>query len=196
MAGLTFDASTHTFWRDGTRVLSVTQVLKRCGLTSPWWTEEARARGTRVHGALYDLQRTSDREARELLREGDAPYYNAGVLALQTFGITVLGVEELVDGTSYAGWLDLRCTLAGHDDPWVIDFKSGRAAPWTPIQLAAYAAPFPTYHRRGIIELLPTGKPKLTTCTRGERDLRTFTPASRWRSFSSAGRSRQWQLTW
>ena len=51
-APLKFDAATHTFWRDGVRILSVTQVLRRCGLVSPWWTEEARNRGTRVHQAL------------------------------------------------------------------------------------------------------------------------------------------------
>jgi len=174
MAGLTFDVASHTFWRDGHRVLSVTQVLRRCGLTSPYWTEEARDRGTRVHRALHVLQSASDREAREGLRDGDDPFYQAGRHALDTFGIEVLGAEELVDGGSYAGWLDLRCHLRGFTEPFVIDYKSGRAAAWTPLQLAAYASPLPAYHRRAFIELLPTGKPKLTTCRETRGDLRNW----------------------
>jgi hypothetical protein len=90
------------------------------------------------------------------------------------FGIDVLGAEELVDGGSYAGWLDLRCRLRGHDDPFVIDFKSGRAARYTPLQLAAYAAPQPVLHRRAFIELLPSGKPHLTVCRETRGDLRHF----------------------
>lgn len=174
MSALHFDAGTHTFWRNGARVLSVTQILKRCHLTSPYWTEESRARGERVHLALAKLHRASDEEARTLLCEGDHPFYNAGVRALQTFGIEVLAAEELVDGGSYAGFLDLRCRLRGHEDPWVIDFKSGRAPAYTPLQLAAYAAPQPAFHRRALIELLPSGSPRMTTCRETRGDLRNF----------------------
>jgi hypothetical protein len=171
---LHFDHETHTFWRDGQRVLSVTQILQRCRLTSPYWTEEARARGTRVHKALQVLQVLGDTAAREHLHAGDAAFYLAGQTALDTFGIEVLGAEELVDGGAYAGWLDLRCRLRGRDLPMVIDFKTGRAAPWTPLQLAAYAAPQPTPHDRAFIELLPSGAPKLTVCREHRGDLRHF----------------------
>jgi len=174
MAALHFDHETHTFWRDGQRVLSVTQVLERCRLTSPYWTPEARNRGTRVHKALFVLQTLSDREAREGLQPTDVPFYEAGRRALDTFGIEVLGAEELVDGGAYAGWLDLRCRLRGRDLPMVIDFKTGKAAPWTPLQLAAYAAPQPTPHDRAFIELLPSGAPKLTVCREHRGDLRHF----------------------
>jgi hypothetical protein len=174
MPALKFDAATHTFWRDGQRVLSVTQILRRCGLVSPWWTDEARNRGTRVHTALHRCQTRSDREAREGLCDGDDPFYMAGRHALDVFGIGVLAAEELVDGGTYAGWLDLRCTLRGFREPFVIDFKSGRASAWTPLQLAAYAAPQPDYHRRAFIELQPNGKPKLTTCHETRGDLRNW----------------------
>jgi hypothetical protein len=174
MPPLRFDHDTHTFWRDGQRVLSVTQILQRCRFTSPWWTAEARARGTRVHQALAVLTREGDAAAQAGLRGSDLRYYEAGRTALTTFGIEVLGAEELVDGTTYAGWLDLRCRLRGQDLPVVIDFKSGRAAPWTPLQLAAYAAPQPEPHARAIIELLPSGAPKLTLCRETRGDLRHF----------------------
>jgi hypothetical protein len=174
MPALKFDAASHTFWRDGARVLSVTQILRRCGLSSPWWTPEARDRGTRVHQALLRLQQTSDAEARTLLADEDVPFYEAGRHALAVFGIGVLAAEELVDGGAYAGWLDLRCTLRGFREPFVIDFKSGRASAWTPLQLAAYAAPQPDYHRRAFIELQTNGKPKLTTCHETRGDLRNW----------------------
>jgi hypothetical protein len=174
MPALKFDAATHTFWRDGQRVLSVTQILKRCRLTSPYWTEAARERGTRVHAALHALQRTSEREAREGLRDGDDPFFNAGVRALMTFGIGVLAAEELVDGGSYAGWLDLRGTMRGFGEPFIFDFKSGRAPSYAPLQLSAYAATFTEYHRRAVIELLPSGTPKMTTCGETRGDLRQW----------------------
>ena len=86
----------------------------------------------------------------------------------------MLGAEELVDGGSYAGWLDLRCRLRGRALPMVIDFKTGKAAPWTPLQLAAYAAPQAEPHDRAFIELLPSGAPKLTVCHEHRGDLRHF----------------------
>jgi hypothetical protein len=173
-AALTFDPDTHTFWRDGQRVLSVTQILKRCGLSSPWWTEAARDRGTRVHRALHVLQQSNDSIAKGDLQPDDLPFYEAGRHALDVFGIGVLAAEALVDGGTYAGWLDLRCTLRGYQEPFVIDFKSGRASAWTPLQLAAYAAPQPDYHRRAFIELQANGKPKLTTCHETRGDLRNW----------------------
>lgn len=174
MSTLHFDHETHTFWRDGQRVLGVTEILRRCRLTSPYWTVEARNRGTRVHKALHVLQTLGDAEARSHLLAGDLPFYTAGVRALDTFGIEVLGAEELVDGGSYAGWLDLRCRLRGRALPMVIDFKTGKAAPWTPLQLAAYAAPQAEPHDRAFIELLPSGAPKLTVCHEHRGDLRHF----------------------
>jgi hypothetical protein len=113
-------------------------------------------------------------EAREGLQPGDLPFYLAGMHALDTFGITVLGAEELVDGGAWAGWVDLRCRLRGREHPLVVDFKTGRAAAWTPLQLAAYAAPQTEYHDRAFIELLPSGAPKLTLCRETRGDLRKW----------------------
>ena len=173
MTTLRFDPHTHVFTRDGQRVLSVTQILRRCGLCrNDYWTQEARDRGTRVHQALHLLQTRDEGAARAHLWDEDLAYFTAGVLALQTFGLTVLGAEELVDGGSYAGWLDLRCQVRGHEDPFVVDFKSGRAPVYAPIQLSAYAAPQASYHRRAVIELLPSGTPRFTTCHETRGDLR------------------------
>lgn len=173
MMPLTFDESTHSYWRDGQRVLSVTQILTRCGLTSPHWNDAARERGVRVHHALHMLQHVPEHEARECLQASDLPFFAAGLTALQTFGIEVLGAEELVDGGTYAGRLDLRCRLRGRDVPYIVDFKSGRAPRYAPLQLMAYAQPQPVHHERAIIELLPSGRPKLTLF-RNPRDLHVW----------------------
>ena len=167
--GLTFDEATHVFRRSRlgrtVEVPSVTSVLKRCGLITPAeqarWTEAARARGIRVHRALYLLQRQSDDAALFTLEPEDIAYYEAGKLALNTFGIDVLAVEELVDGESYAGWLDLRCRLRGESLPVVLDFKSGSVPAYAPLQLSGYAAPLDAQHRRGVIVLQRNGDPKL-----------------------------------
>lgn len=171
VAALAFDAERHAFTRFGKPVPSVTQVLRACGLTSRWGTTEARDRGTRVHRALDTLQAFSDAAARETLEQDDLPFYEAGIVALTTFGIEVLAAEELVDGGTYAGWLDLRVKLRGENDPYVIDFKTGSLAPSTRIQLTAYAAPQPFRHKRAAIVLKPNGSPKLVTFDHDMQDL-------------------------
>ena len=53
----TFDPDTHQYWVGGEKVLSVTQILKTCGLIDDtWYTEKGRQRGQAVHLAtqLYD----------------------------------------------------------------------------------------------------------------------------------------------
>lgn len=171
---LHFDEATHTFTRDGVVVPSVTQILARCGLTSKWWTEAARQRGSRVHRALYELQRTSEDAALFQLEDEDEPFYRAGVRALETFGIRVLAAEELVDGGDYAGWLDLRCELRGCEDPFVIDFKSGQPPAYTGLQLTGYAKPQPKQHRRAVIRLQANGEPKMFQCLDVIGDLRKW----------------------
>lgn len=45
----TFDAHTHAYLIDGVRVPSITQILRVAYPPSPFWTDEARARGSLVH---------------------------------------------------------------------------------------------------------------------------------------------------
>lgn len=161
---LFFDEDEHAFWRDGarmTRVLSVTQVLRACGLSGRHWTDAARERGVRVHYALYLLNRVSEREAREGLLASDEPFFDAGVQAIRNFGIEVIAAEELVDGETYAGWLDLRANLRRESRPFVIDFKSGSPSATAALQLEAYARPQKDEHGRAQIVLLPNGEPRL-----------------------------------
>jgi hypothetical protein len=161
---LTFDEATHTFWRGVERVPSVTQVIKAAGLVNTnHATMWARDRGVRVHTALQALVTQDEDAALAHLWEDDLPYFAAGQRWLTTAGVEVLGAEELVDGGSYAGWLDLRCRIRGHHRPVVVDFKTGGLPEWVALQLAAYAAPLgvPGGCDRMAVRLQVGGEPRV-----------------------------------
>jgi hypothetical protein len=86
--GLTFDAATHTYTLDGTRVMSVTQVLKASGLINfddipESILEAARVRGTTVHQAIQ--------------------FSNEGDLDLEQFRADFAHYDGYLDG-----WLEFR----------------------------------------------------------------------------------------
>jgi hypothetical protein len=161
---LTFIESTHQFWRGGQLVPSVTQVIKAAGLVDTTWQSDwARDRGVRVHTALQVLVQRDEDAALQHLQEDDLPFFAAGQRWLETAGVEVLGAEELIDGGSYAGWLDLRCKVRGFDRPVVVDFKTGSLPAWVGLQLAAYAAPLTVAggHDRMAVRLQLGGEPRV-----------------------------------
>ena len=160
---LLFDEATHTFTRGGVVVPPVTQVLKAAGLVNDFSTRSdwARDRGTRVHLAMFLLTQESEDAALATLEPDDVPYFEAAQLWMRTHGVEVLGCEEMVDGGSYGGWLDLRVQLRGRERPAVVDLKTGHMPRWCGLQLAAYAAPFAETHDRYGVRLQANGEPRV-----------------------------------
>jgi hypothetical protein len=155
---LTFNAQTHTY-RLGSRVLpSVTTILREselCNFSSPWFTDEVRDRGTRVHAAIEALVNGAevddaitvpplsaglDAELRpcEELR----PY----VLAFQQWqrdermDITGTEVRLSDEALGYAGTIDITGERNGATrNKYVVDVKCGSVPPSVGPQTAAYA---------------------------------------------------------
>lgn len=145
---LHFDQGTHTYYLDGVRVPSVTQIIKRAGLMQglDWVNPHGLLRGQYVactteyydRGEL-DLETIDD----QLL-----PYLNGWIDFLKKAEPELLGIEELVCNPEYgyAGKLDRRLVLRG--EPSILDIKLGQHQPWHGLQTAAYAACFEEAHQR------------------------------------------------
>lgn len=138
---LTFDAETHTYRIDGERVPSVTQVLEGAGLIDTrWFNDEARTRGTYVALATqYYDEGTLDYDA---LDDELKPY----VMAWERFLAgddtrEVLRIEQRVWHTAlrFAGTLDRTILMGTTKRKYVLDIKTGSAAPWHQLQTAGYA---------------------------------------------------------
>lgn len=166
---LEFDEATHSYFADGERVPSVTQILDQVGLVdSEWFTEEHRRRGTLVH---MFIAMTNTGKVPNVKVEGygaaaidEAREYHkqyVKFLASMKGALKIEAVEQKVfdPGFGYAGRLDFSGTLAGL--PAIFDVKTNRAGYvpiWAKWQLAAYAhALEPTLmHRRMAVILTPT----------------------------------------
>jgi hypothetical protein len=159
---LQFDEGTHTFTRAGVLVPSVTQCIKAAGLVNDrGYNDWSRDRGVRVHTAMFLLTQSSEDAALASLDEDDVPYFDAALLWMRTHHVEVLAAEQMVDGGSYGGWLDLRCRMRGHERLAVVDLKTGSLPKWAGLQLAAYAAPFAETHERYAVRLMSNGEPRM-----------------------------------
>jgi len=164
-----FDEATHTYFADGERVPSVTQILDSVGLIeSEFFTEEHRRRGILVH---MFIAMTNTGKVPNVKVEGygaaaidEAREYHkqyVKFLASMKGALKIEAVEQKVFDPMfrYAGRLDFSGQLAGL--PTIFDVKTNRAG-YTPVwakwQLAAYAnALEPTLmHRRMAVILTPT----------------------------------------
>ncbi len=143
MTVVAFDPIAHRYSLDGRELISVTQALTEASLIDDrWYTEEASARGTAVHGAIQRLHDINDGNPSRDLAADDCPYFDAYVTFLEASGFLVEGSEERVCDplVGYAGTMDLRGRLpkfqTGVD---VVDIKTGSVPPWVGYQTAAYA---------------------------------------------------------
>lgn len=136
-----FRPETHEYRVDGRLLLSVTQILKRAGYVR---YEGAGGmfyanRGTTVHLATEFLDKgTLDFES---IDEKIVPYLEQYRDFKATTGIAIEAIEErfhsVEDG--YAGTRDRRVKIGSKRG--VLDIKTGRPAPWHPLQTAGYAMP-------------------------------------------------------
>jgi hypothetical protein len=159
------DHDTHTYWRDGVRLVGVTEVLKEVGIiTGSFGTERGMIVGRHVHAAcrLYSLDRLDENLDEEL-----AGYVSGWMTFVRENGF-VLGSSEVMlahPTLAYAGTYDAFGTWMSGDGiaSVLIDIKCNHVPEWAGLQLAAYeqlikaneVSPLPM--RRVAVELRPGG---------------------------------------
>jgi hypothetical protein len=137
---LAFDATTHAYSDAGGALVSVTQAIRDGGLMgeTPFWTVEARDRGTFVH-AMTELADQEDLDE-DALDVALRPYLDAYRWFQHDHQPEWSHVEaQRADGVlRYAGTVDRAGRLVTCKHAVVLDIKSGTPAPWHRIQLSAY----------------------------------------------------------
>lgn len=169
---ITFDEASHTYTVDGQRVPSVTQIIQPLfdfDQVPPDVLARKQVLGQLVHDAcelvVYDdLDEAS-------LDPALAGYVEAFRLFLSETGFQVEDTESVVVSSRYGfvvpGRLDLVGKFSGWR--WILDIKTATAVniAAAKLQTAAYAAayreqnPDARVHKRGALQLLPTGRYKL-----------------------------------
>jgi hypothetical protein len=135
---------------NGSRLLSVTEVLRQVGFVDPqWYTDEARERGRRVHRATELL----DTEGLDWssVRPRELGYVKAWERFVDETGWVSREVELPVHSSLYghAGCID-RIGFYRDDATVevVTDIKSGGLPKWVPFQVGGYIETLPPMHRR------------------------------------------------
>lgn len=176
---LTYRDEDHTYWLDGVRIPSVTQVLSLAGLGVPDDVPrdilaKAAAKGSFIHKAC------------ELLDEGDLDetsvpeewrgYVQAWARFKEERVARILSVEEMVhsnpDHQPYAGKLDRTVHLHGDDGiRTIVDLKTGsRLQPVTRLQLAGYNLCKGWDCKRAAVLLKPDGLYQFQSYDDGDAD--------------------------
>lgn len=158
---LTFDPATHIYKVNGEVWPSVTQILKDMGfIDDRWFNEYARERGSLAHLIIkWDCQGVLDEDTVDpILR----PYLDAWRLFVDDTGFVSGSVETpLYDPIRrFAGTPDNVGEL--YEVPAEIDYKTGAISPVTGLQLAGYELLTGKRLKRYGLQLMNTGKYKLT----------------------------------
>lgn len=136
-----FVPESHEYRLNGRVMLSVTQILKRAGYLrayagmNPMYAD----RGTSVHLATeFEDKGTLDLDA---LDRRIVPYLEQYRDFKSTTGVVIEAIEErfVDEAKGYAGTRDRRVKIGSKRG--VLDIKTGRPAPWHPLQTAGYAEP-------------------------------------------------------
>ena len=166
-AGLEFDEATHTYRRDGRRIISVTQALAGFydwSAVHPDVLALAQDRGTRVHKAteLFD-HGTLDWST---VDEEVAPYLDAWARFREERKFKPLFIERRMYHPiyAYAGTMDRAGLIDSDEVPAVLDIKAvSKLSPVTGPQTAAYRELADVQlgfkaKRRMAVQLLPNGR--------------------------------------
>ena len=135
---LTFDSVTHTYLLDGEKVPSVTEILKGAGfIDTTWYKQSGTNRGTAVHEATEFIDR-GDMAQEDFESEDWYGYVQAYAAFKAETGFEPVYIEEQLAHPQwkYAGTLDRIGRISG--EMVLLDIKTGSAANWHGIQLAAY----------------------------------------------------------
>lgn len=158
---LVFREEDHSYWRNGQRVPSVTQILAGLGLIdSRHFTEESRVRGKAVHAAVhYHLEGDLDWSSVDERIKG---YLEAAITFLEDSRFEALAVEQRVWHLTYpiyAGTGDAFGILPARSQDTVADWKSGAIEEVHGLQTALYDIARGGPRRRRIgVQLRPDGK--------------------------------------
>lgn len=137
---LTFNPDTHEYFHFERELASVTKILGATGIyNDKWYGKDPihRARGKAVHLAcrLIDADEYDEAGTHELIVPYARQYLNfkertgfRGMMWEVAFAHTAMG---------FAGTLDVP-GLDRHDEPWLIDIKSGQMPDLVGVQLAGY----------------------------------------------------------
>ena len=155
-----FEESTHTFWVDGQKWPSITQILTAEGFIDPeFYTEYGRQRGSLLHKVIHwhvigELDESS--VAPELQGR-----YSAWLAFEQDTGFRSIEVEKPAISELYrfAGIPDHYCRIFGKEA--VIDAKSGGKEAWHGLQTAAQEILIGKSLPRYSLHLKENGKYKL-----------------------------------
>ncbi len=146
LPGLTFDPVEHAYHFRGSRVPSVTQVLKDLRVSPPYPADRGQLEFGRAMHKACEL-RLLDRLALGACDEDKYPgtdlvlwpYLDAFGQKVYEYKIKPKNVELIVynDLRGYAGQLDVHCAILENQEA-LIDYKSGMPPECTGLQLAAY----------------------------------------------------------
>lgn len=188
----TFRAEDHTYWLDNKQLISVTQLLKKHGLSTDFSMVNANVlnanaeRGTLIHAEIEEYIKTGELGFTDEL--SDSIDF---IKQLKILGMTS---EELLNNDLVAGTVDLIASKisanSGINATAIIDFKTGATinkeeCRW---QLSLYAYLFgKEVEELYVLHLLPEGKSKIIPLTKieqceierlieCERNGETFTP--------------------
>lgn len=157
---LLFDPDSHSYWVDGERYLSITQILSQAGIIdSTWYTEESAQLGTRIH-RLTEFMDTNDLNL-ETISVTARPYLNAYKEFKNTSGVKIHKIEYQCYSSIYriAGTVDRVVNFQGH--PAIIDLKTGLKSKWHSLQTAGYALILGADYERYNLYLSKTGTYRL-----------------------------------
>ncbi len=157
---LTFDAEKHEYRAAGRRVPSVTGIITGAGLiNTEWFNEAACWRGSVVHKCCELDCKGTLKEAS--VDPGATGYLMAWRAWRDRMGFVSEQIEErrLHADLGYCGTPDRIGRLADGTRA-VVDLKTGAAAKWHGIQLAAYAhfERIPRAMKRFTVRLMPDGQ--------------------------------------
>lgn len=170
---LTFEPITHSYFWNGARVPSVTQILEDCAIIDysflpPGTREMALRRGSEVHEATHFDDEGDLDEGWMQENQGHAPYVEAWRLFRAQTGF----IPDMIEHRAYqerygfAGTLDRSGTFKingqGRADA-IVDLKCGDAPGWARLQTAAYCSFFDSPRRfvRLVVELHKDGSYRL-----------------------------------
>ena len=145
-AELVVDRKLHEYRLDGTKLVSVTDVLGDLGIIeAEFFTEDARARGQAVHRACHfldegDLDWSSLEPIEKAICQPVVPYVKAWEAFKHETGFIPKVIEQPVFHPlyHYAGTPDRIGVFPGGKGEALIDLKTGKAAAWTGLQTGGY----------------------------------------------------------
>ena len=178
-----FNAALHEYLaEDGTRLPSVTEILKRVGIIdTAGFSRKSADFGKAVHQATAAIDRVERSLEDYAAEDPRQPYLGAWELFKRLRVAQILHIEQIVGGLEVgcAGTLDRLVLLKDGGEPVVLDLKTGKERLWHRAQLGGYVVAAGRLFRRMAVYLHPTGDAHGVEF-KEERDICAFQGALEW----------------